>query len=289
MIRHRGFTLIELLVVIAIIAILAAILFPVFAQAREKARQTQCVNNMKQAGLGVIQYLQDYDETYPMSVYRARNNQNQECAYTMLSAIEPYVKNKDIFECPSARQAMDLDDFWRRMGIGLTGGDCGQFRWLSYVANFALFEDGPENTITGARNQPPIKQAELEFVVETAAYLDGHLTVQGGTGNCGLFNSPVEGRHNETVSVVYADGHAKSMKVTRADVSCINISNKPFRLWCVTSPPYNREWDYAAGRCRQSLKVCQSSPAIAGSRDLWGIVVQDAQGVKCTRDLRRTQ
>jgi prepilin-type N-terminal cleavage/methylation domain-containing protein len=116
MIRHRGFTLIELLVVIAIIAILAAILFPVFAQAREKARQTQCVNNMKQAGLGVIQYLQDYDETYPMSVYRARNNQNQECAYTMLSAIEPYVKNKDIYECPSARQAMDLDDFWRRLG-----------------------------------------------------------------------------------------------------------------------------------------------------------------------------
>jgi prepilin-type N-terminal cleavage/methylation domain-containing protein len=108
MIRHRGFTLIELLVVIAIIAILAAILFPVFAQAREKARQTQCVNNMKQAGLGVIQYLQDYDETYPMSVYRGRNNQNQECAYTMLSAIEPYVKNKDIYECPSARQAMDL-------------------------------------------------------------------------------------------------------------------------------------------------------------------------------------
>jgi prepilin-type N-terminal cleavage/methylation domain-containing protein len=100
MIRHRGFTLIELLVVIAIIAILAAILFPVFAQAREKARQTQCVNNMKQAGLGVIQYLQDYDETYPMSVYRARNNQNQECAYTMLSAIEPYVKNKDIYRVP---------------------------------------------------------------------------------------------------------------------------------------------------------------------------------------------
>jgi prepilin-type processing-associated H-X9-DG protein len=154
------------------------------------------------------------------------------------------------------------------------------------VANFALFEDGPANTITGAVNQPPIKQAELEFVVETAAYLDGHLTVQGGTGNCGLFNSPVEGRHNETVSVVYADGHAKSMKVTRADVSCINISNKTFRLWCVTLPPYNRSWDNNAGRCSQSLKVCQSSPAIAGSRDLWGIPVQDAQGVKCVRALR---
>jgi len=282
--RYRGFTLIELLVVIAIIAILAAILFPVFAQAREKARQTQCVNNMKQAGLGVMQYIQDYDETYPMSVYRARNQQNQECAYTMLAAIEPYVKNKDIYECPSRRREMDLDAFWRQ--FGLPGGECGRFQWLSYVANFALFEDGPNNTITGAQNQPPIKQAELEFAAETAAYLDGQLTVQGGTGNCGIFSSPVEGRHNETASVAYADGHAKSLKVRQADVTCINISNKQFRLWCVQSPPYNREWNRNTGLCNATEKVCQGSPAISGSRDLWGIPVQDAQGVKCVRALR---
>ena len=64
--RRSGFTLIELLVVIAIIAILAAILFPVFAQAREKARQISCVSNEKQLALGIIQYVQDYDETYPI-------------------------------------------------------------------------------------------------------------------------------------------------------------------------------------------------------------------------------
>src|SRR5580704_7489517 len=63
--RTAGFTLIELLVVIAIIAILAAILFPVFAQAREKARQTSCISNLKQIGLATLQYVQDYDETYP--------------------------------------------------------------------------------------------------------------------------------------------------------------------------------------------------------------------------------
>src|SRR5450631_1096445 len=65
----KGFTLIELLVVIAIIAILAAILFPVFAKVREKARQINCVSNMKQMGMGVLQYVQDYDETYPMSSF----------------------------------------------------------------------------------------------------------------------------------------------------------------------------------------------------------------------------
>jgi prepilin-type N-terminal cleavage/methylation domain-containing protein/prepilin-type processing-associated H-X9-DG protein len=265
MIRHRGFTLIELLVVIAIIAILAAILFPVFAQAREQARKTQCVNNMKQAGLGVQMYIQDYDETYPMSVYRARNTQNQECAYTMLSAIEPYIKNKDIYECPSARKAMDLDAFWRE--YGLPGGDCGRFQWLSYVANFALFEDGPANTITGATNQPPIKQPELEYVSETAAYLDGHLTKR--VGPCDLFNSPVEGRHSETVSVAYADGHAKSLKVRQANISCTNISNRSFRLWCVQRAPFNRECG------RQQQKVCDSSANIPGSRDLWGIPSDD--------------
>ena len=67
MARRSGFTLIELLVVIAIIAILAAILFPVFARARESARRTSCISNLKQLALGTMMYAQDYDETYPMS------------------------------------------------------------------------------------------------------------------------------------------------------------------------------------------------------------------------------
>ena len=91
-----GFTLIELLVVIAIIAILAAILFPVFARARENARRTSCISNMKQLGLGMTQYTQDYDEMLPMVC--ADNNG---CAYTYFEQIFPYVKSNEVAFCPS--------------------------------------------------------------------------------------------------------------------------------------------------------------------------------------------
>ncbi len=95
--KHRGFTLIELLVVIAIIAILAAILFPVFAQAREKARTISCTSNMKQLGAAVMMYVQDYDEHFPFG-----NNWRE---YTDMCGskgeIYPYVKNNAVWTCPS--------------------------------------------------------------------------------------------------------------------------------------------------------------------------------------------
>ena len=93
--RCAAFTLIELLVVIAIIAILAAILFPVFAQAREKARQASCLSNTKQLGLAVYQYYQDYDETGPNGTYRFGSIGG------WAGQIAPYVKNVQVFRCPS--------------------------------------------------------------------------------------------------------------------------------------------------------------------------------------------
>ncbi|MFQ3610050.1 MAG: DUF1559 domain-containing protein [Fimbriimonadales bacterium] len=96
-----GFTLIELLVVIAIIAILAAILFPVFAQAREKARQSSCTSNVKQAALAVMMYLSDYDETFPQGYYY-RNDRNSADGYVHWTGTTgPYVKNWGIYVCPS--------------------------------------------------------------------------------------------------------------------------------------------------------------------------------------------
>src|SRR5580658_10676040 len=101
--RHSGFTLIELLVVIAIIAILAAILFPVFARARESARRTSCLSNVKQTDLANLTYVQDYDETLPTLVRDVSTNPVTTIDFSTL--LQPYIKNTQIFYCPDRSQA----------------------------------------------------------------------------------------------------------------------------------------------------------------------------------------
>src|SRR5690606_34634754 len=97
---RRGFTLIELLVVIAIIALLAAILFPVFGRARENARRSSCSSNMKQLALGLMQYVQDHDERLPN--YRGNNSSTDKPLWQDI--VLPYVKSKQIFRCPGYKK-----------------------------------------------------------------------------------------------------------------------------------------------------------------------------------------
>jgi len=108
--RANGFTLIELLVVIAIISILAAILFPVFATAREKARSAKCASNLKQIGIAILAYSQDYDEVYPMSTYGTwgfpSTNPN---AYRLGDALMSYTRTMAIWKCPSSTVNRNYD------------------------------------------------------------------------------------------------------------------------------------------------------------------------------------
>jgi prepilin-type N-terminal cleavage/methylation domain-containing protein len=145
--NRKGFTLIELLVVIAIIALLAAILFPVFAGAREKARQTACLNNNKQLGLAFVMYLGDYDETYPLGFgyaggwlwdrYHATPHDwrasvplnsplHQAYQAHWSNAVQPYMKSDGIYACPSASLT--------RLNTGDYANARRAVRWLQPVA-----------------------------------------------------------------------------------------------------------------------------------------------------------
>jgi len=168
-----GFTLIELLVVIAIIAILAAILFPVFAQAREKARQTSCLSNTKQIGLGLTMYVQDADEMFPTAYYY-KDNAGQPGGYFHWTAlIMPYVKNESMYVCPSDRDGGQLPtsdkdgpdngvNYDTAYTTNINGLD-SQVPRLSYTPNAALLPRKRTSAATDAANHVP-----LAYVTEPA-------------------------------------------------------------------------------------------------------------------------
>ena len=155
--KKIGFTLIELLVVIAIIALLAAILFPVFGRAREQARRSTCQSNLKQIGLGVMQYIQDYDECYPLAISGSAND-----GKGWAVSVQPYIKSSGVFQCPSDRTNPVYDP-------NLSG-------FSDYWYNAALSWN---NSTSAPTYKKSVKQSALLFPTLTIMNGDG----SGGSGH----------------------------------------------------------------------------------------------------------
>ena len=249
-----GFTLIELLVVIAIIAILAAILFPAFARARENARKASCQSNLKQIGLGLLQYNQDYDETFPNMV------SNGGSYYGWVQLVQPYIKSYQLFQCPSEptsgstiisqpyanayypdkgtslNEADHTDYAYNGLagdppGFGLTGAKISQMQQPS--TGILVNDQNPTLAGPGANDvlgmQRYAETTSYLSGVGNGAYCYGLIPASAATGDCGdrvTIDRSANGaalRHLGAANYLFADGHVKSLRPTQ-----IYGANTPF-------------------------------------------------------------
>ncbi len=205
--KRTGFTLIELLVVIAIIAILAAILFPVFARVREKARQTSCLSNLKQLTLGVMMYTDDYDEVLPWDDLDYDGSGDDSYGDgTWRGMIMPYVKNTQIFMCPSRTfetRAFDgrFDDYGMYAGYGI---NYAHYDWGTHTPPYAQ----PLSCIQDASNC--IILMESPGIHEVA-------NPMGEDAVRWVPNASWAVRHNGGANYSFCDGHAKWLKPSQLD------------------------------------------------------------------------
>jgi len=231
-----AFTLIELLVVIAIISILAAMLFPVFARAREKGRQASCVSNMKQIGIAVAQYVQDNDETLPTREFDAGSGRQ----YSWKVQIFPYVKSKGVFQCPSNDETSQkelngpIDAIPGSYGCnaGASAGIRASSGGYPFDGNAqspmpAVYTDG-----TGRPLARPVPLGDIprpaELILVAEAGRQGAVFTDYPFG-CGAFPGCYFAGHSGRMNVLYADTHVRSMNPTQ--------TGRPVNQWAIQRDP----------------------------------------------------
>jgi len=222
--RHSAFTLIELLVVIAIIAVLAAILFPVFAQARESARQTVCTSNVRQIGMGVQMYVQDYDENYPIfyayntfvpnTTIRAWSGDPDHKGVELL--VMPYEKNTQVFKCPDDQGGPALSDPFY--------GCPGRTSYQACYGSSYRFDIGSYTVVANESSENnyyyeyslAVTDASFELPSQTRIMRDEMMPWFGINPNYGYIPEWYKQWHSRGGGIVYADGHSKFVVIAGA-------------------------------------------------------------------------
>jgi len=237
---RTAFTLIELLVVIAIIAILASILFPVFARARENARRASCMSNLKQIGLGIMMYTQDYDEKLPKnavvdgaSVPFESNASYSGATHLWWHMIYPYVKNTQVFVCPSSGSTW-IGDYYPKNSKSQSYASYGYNTNMSPGLSIAAI---PQVAMT------PFLADSTYYLMNADTYCQANSISYGLTPECTSANSrasenndPPNALHLDTFNMLFTDGHVKSEKLNNWITANAKASTDP--IWQKWDPAY---------------------------------------------------
>jgi prepilin-type N-terminal cleavage/methylation domain-containing protein/prepilin-type processing-associated H-X9-DG protein len=241
--KNFGFTLIELLVVIAIIAILAAILFPVFARARENARRASCASNLKNIGLGILQYAQDYDERMVWDSINVQTPPPLQSITSWRGLLQPYIKSIQVFDCPSNTEgkawhsdgyATPQDyatnaSYWNTSSTDC-GNACGAVGFSNFGGDWVSY---PAPTLAQFTNT-----SQTIVVTETVFLNNDNRFSWAANLNTAYSNDQLFNGHLATSNYLFMDGHVKAMKPL-ATISAANGGTGSVNMWSRTGQDFS--------------------------------------------------